>query len=282
MSILRRPTCLPALAIGFAALTIQARAQTLQSPTINTSTATLAVKGLAFAAPNPGPSPLTSVTLSWSAHANATGYRVLRQAPTLVNGSWVYGPYVVVGAPSASVTSYTVTGLPPALPIQFRIVSVLSNGATDTTVAVKVNTPSENIATDTLPGYTVLTASPWPAPSSYGFAIMLKHACYTTFNATSITATWARNPAAARYRLSVAPGNGPSAGYSKLVSDTIANLPMLYSGWSGGYEVYGRPEFAIPNWPASGQTYYQPGNWIHFGQQILPATTRMTSYDCTE
>jgi len=248
--------------VAIGAGTANVYAQTLKAPAIVAPTIAITSFTTVTAPANPGPSPLASATINWSTQVSAVGFRILRQVGTSPYVSITPFPLV------ATARSFTANNLAPGAALHFRVVALLSNGTADTAAAASVTTPSVSISTDTLPPITFTMAMPFPPPSSYGFAIMLARQCVGS--SSSLLAVWAKNPAATRYRIQVAPGNVPKNGYSKIVADTQVSLPMLTS-FSGSYLVYGRPEFAVKDWPASGQTYYQPGNWVYFGDAILPA-----------
>lgn len=242
-----------------------------QAPKVSTITSgsTLAISifrgGLTatvHAPTNPGLSPLASAALTWPQYPNASGYRVIRQVTTtLISGLY---PYAVVTptALAGSVTSYTATRLVPGTPLNFRVVALVNGSAVDTTAAVAVTVPAVSTGA-TLPDASV--SQVWPAPTSYGFAIVLKRQCNAGMSGMILT--WARNGAASQYRALLEPGN-----IVKVVTDTTAGveLPNGLLSTNAPYAAYVRPEFAVPDWPATGQTFIQPGVWVYFGTTTLP------------
>jgi hypothetical protein len=269
--------------LGFAGSAQSASAQVVSASAAKTITAPNTISSLAISAfrsglkvavhsaGNPGVSPLASVALTWPQYPLASGYRVVRQTQLLTisntgtgqTSSTSYAAAVTVTptALSGSTTSYTVTGLPPTWSMEFRIIALVNGLAIDSTTNITTTIPDAYIWGDTLPDYASFKI--WPAPTSYGFAIVLKHQCVAT--GSTLLGTWAKNPAASRYRAQLAPGNVPRNGYQKLVTDTMVTFSA-----STGSAVYVRPEFIVRDWPAPGQSYYAPGNWVYFGSANLP------------
>jgi hypothetical protein len=146
--------------------------------------------------------------------------------------------------------------------MEFRVIALVNGLAVDSTTNVTTTIPDAFISSDTLPDYASYKI--WPAPTSYGFAIVLKHQCVGT--GSTLLGTWAKNPAASRYRTQLAPGNVPQNGYQKLVTDTMVTFSA-----NVGSAVYVRPEFIVRDWPGPGQAYYSPGHWVYFGVANLPS-----------
>ncbi|HEX8944682.1 MAG TPA: hypothetical protein VF785_16200 [Gemmatimonadaceae bacterium] len=264
-----------------------ASAQVVSSSTVTTTTTPTTINSLAISAfrsgltmavhsaGNPGVSPLASVTLTWPQYPLASGYRVVRQTQLLTSTSTSTGQTsstsyagavtVTPTALSGSTTSYTVVGLPPTWSMEFRVIALVSGLAVDSTANVTTTIPDDYISSDTMPDYASYKI--WPAPTSYGFAIVLKHQCVGT--GSTLLTTWAKNPAASRYRAEFEPGNSTQNAQAKLVTDTMATFSANTN--LTGYAAYVRPEFIVRDWPAPGQSYYSPGHWVYFGTANLPS-----------
>lgn len=215
-----------------------------------------------------GPNPLYGVVLTWPAYPGASGYQVLRQA-VAVSGA-AFAPVVI--PVSGSATTYTVQNLPPFAndssswygSLQFRVVAMRLGQAADTTAVVRAPTPAYMIKGDD--HRYMMTSNDWPPFTTPKFAGIGYRLCQDM--GMSLKLVWTRNPAATSYTVQLA--QETSNGFSPLPPQSVTDTTITITPPAGAYRAFVRPEFAVPNWPTSGQNFTVQGAWTFFGTSHTP------------
>jgi len=217
--------------------------------------------------PSSGPNPLASVTLSWPAYPHATGYHILRAA-VAASGQ----PFAFIPPPGShdppTVTSRAIINLPPGSDltgwngsVAFRVVAY-ANGTTDTTNVARASLPSYGVSND----YMSATNN-WPPSSAAPFAGVGYRKCMDM--GSSVALAWSRNPYATSYTVQLA-ASQPNGTFTALPPQSVTDTTLSPTLGAGAYRVYVRPEFAVPNWPTSGQTLTVHGAWTFLGTSHTP------------